>query len=613
MRIASLIAVLAVLAGAGCDDGGDAPPAPNDSATLDADVDARATVDADVGASDALAEDVADEVSGPAEPRDAAPAEVLPIDPAPELSCAVRPCPFTSIGLGQQRTCTVQPDGSARCWGKGVAASTLPPRRFVSVQPLDADHTLALNVEGRVHYIGGPPLFVPFEDKLTTLATDGRVACGLTADRQARCFGFNRVEPLQPPPAGPFAELAISGGGACGRRDDGSATCWSFSSSYPGFASRPGPYQQLAVGDYRACGVRPDQELECWQQQPVDVGAPPGKIRKVQVGGRNLCVLTTTGSILCWSPAEPGPAQPPRPMLEGSYVDFHFKEDGPMQQGCGVRADGSWRCWGSNDYGEGSAPEADDFRKLGRDCGLDREGRARCYLGPEASGNRLPEGSFVAIDDKDGVGCLLAEDGRAACWQPEDWGPIKNPPPAPAFVVIRAEWLRVSGVLIGGACAIRKDTRAIECWSFAASTTRMPPPPGRFLDLALGDRTACAIHDDGTTGTSGAIACWGPAGPIVAEQPTAGRWKQVVLDGDRGACALSELGDIACWGDGPRPPPGRFTELAVGWNALAEDGSLVPFDRSDRVPTGRYVQLARGQRCALTASGRVKCWGLMLR
>ena len=110
-------------------------------------------------------------------------------------------------------------------------------------------------------------------------------------------------------------------------------------------------------------------------------------------------------------------------------------------------------------------------------------------------------------------------------------------------------------------------------------TGRASPPPGEFLDIAVGPGGACGVRADSM------LVCWGDAG----SGPPDGEdgYSAVRLAGhgsfwNRGyGCALRTDGRLLCWDDAARPvqvPGGAFVDAAVGndyWCGHRADGKAV--------------------------------------
>ena len=146
------------------------------------------------------------------------------------------------------------------------------------------------------------------------------------------------------------------------------------------------------------------------------------------------------------------------------------------------------------------------------------------------------------------------------------------------------------------------DTGEIACWGFDIPLVR-DVPQGEFSDLSLGPTDGCAITADA------GVSCWGAGYAylrasverILARDPEAdlnlsglprllppdrADLVQVVVHPWRHyACALTVLGEIACWG---LPLPLSLAPDRDGFTQL--------------ISTGREF-------CALDSQGRTTCWG----
>jgi alpha-tubulin suppressor-like RCC1 family protein len=128
---------------------------------------------------------------------------------------------------------------------------------------------------------------------------------------------------------------------------------------------------------------------------------------------------------------------------------------------------------------------------------------------------------------------------------------------------------------------------------------------GRAAAVAAGDFHTCALDETGN------VLCWGhnqfgQLGDGTATNrsvpvPVKGLDGKTVMiaAGSFFSCALSELGEVECW----------------GWNGNGQLGDGTEIDRSLPVRVqglaGPIVSIAAGEEhvCALSASGGVRCWG----
>ena len=161
------------------------------------------------------------------------------------------------------------------------------------------------------------------------------------------------------------------------------------------------------------------------------------------------------------------PGKPPPP--SGSFTSV----SAGRYHSCGVRADGSLACWGSD-----SARQATP-----------------------------PSGSFTSVSAGGHHSCGVRTDGSLACWG--SWRMIRsdgtslyaaqNTPPEGTFDSVSA----------GGfhGCGVRTDG-SLACWGAASDEDGLYrgqdfPPNGAFRSVSAGGYHNCGVRADGT------FACWG--------------------------------------------------------------------------------------------------------
>lgn len=259
---------------------------------------------------------------------------------------------------------------------------------------------------------------------------------------------------------------------------------------------------------------------------------------------------------------------------------------------CGLRSDGSIRCWGV--YG--------DCRDVASEC--PSEGGYVPYVPKPAAGRwkRVSVGQTYV--------CALREDDSIDCWGEAkyivphidgsfstlsdsyaietDSGNIvalasfAKQPPAGSFI-------SASGHAYN--CGIRSDG-SLACWGSARTDgVTDPPPDGAYTQLAVTNYFGCAVRVDGE------LICWGwgtnawSTDSHFTPQPD-GAFAQIAANGDW-ACGVRKEGTLACWGwlNGYQPPPGSYVQVAVGLTSqTGPDWG------------GTYF-------CALRTDGIVVCWG----
>ena len=142
------------------------------------------------------------------------------------------------------------------------------------------------------------------------------------------------------------------------------------------------------------------------------------------------------------------------------------------------------------------------------------------------------------------------------------------------------------------------------------------PAPGHYTAISVREGEACALTEVGD------MVCWGTVANKTT-RPPGGRYT-AVDDSPEHTCALTEAGEAVCWGwnnfGQTDAPPGRYTAIVAGDQfscALTEDGEIVCWGRAPDMPPGRYTAISAGAGyllCALTEEGEAICrdwYGLM--
>ena len=329
-------------------------------------------------------------------------------------------------------------------------------------------------------------------------------------------------------------------------------------------------------------------------------GQAVGGFVAVSVDGGVGCGLRDDGSVRCWGwgPAAVSP--------QGRFSAVSMG-DGVA---CGIRIGGEIHCWGAEGDGS-SSPPGGRFAAIGVGhgwawghgwaCGVRLDGGLACW-GERAEEWLVPDGEFRTVDVGVEVACGVRADGAAVCWEDSYSGNSAAVRAGPFWTVevgnsARSNWGApyTCGVLESG---------EIECWDppFGRLWIRgqdggWGPPPGRFLDVAVNRFFACGVRLDGE------VACWGlresqncdfgsscggwgedPHGAVPAGPFTSISVGPGKWDYQQTVCGLRRDGRVQCWNDGTpyvRPPAGAFAAINV-------DGAM----------------------CGLRPGGAVECWGV---
>lgn len=338
--------------------------------------------------------------------------------------------------------------------------------------------------------------------------------------------------------------------------------------------------------------------LACRSSGPSDTGATSAASgpARLHAGGRRTC-LVRGREIRCWGDASRGALGPAvsmsatavptsLPGIEGA-VDIAFGE----AHGCARLADGSVRCWGSNESGQ-----------LGV-AGL---------TGDSAKPVAVPGVSGATHIAAGGVETCAVTASGLRCW-----GGARLAPPA---------GLQATAVAVGAqhACAIGRD-RTVTCWGDDAHHQLGGGGKVKGLDavdeIAAAGDTTCARR-------GGKVLCWGGnAAAQLGDPSMADRAEPRAIDGvddataialgAQHACALRAGGQVVCWGGSDRGPFGYPASCPDGRRGVVgqagTSGVVMSFCAAPVPVPGidGAVAIAHGQghACALDRRGAVRCWG----
>lgn len=250
---------------------------------------------------------------------------------------------------------------------------------------------------------------------------------------------------------------------------------------------------------------------------------------------------------------------------------------------CALQDDGRVMCWGANGSGQ-----IGDGTKIDRDVPTPVEG--------------LPEG-IVLVRAGNNASCAVDSGGRIWCWGMYETTPTLTHQ-FPGGVVDLT--LSMEGQLD---CALT-ETSGIQCWNaLDGSAPDVVIVPGKEASaISAGGEHAGGEHACGVI--SGTASCWGSNmygqlgdGTVVSRQHPG---EVLGIDGNvltvslgmMHSCALTEGGDVWCWGSNSQ---GQLGDVDM-------DASLVPV-RTKAVSGAIMLDTGGNRSCALTDDGEVFCWG----
>ena len=337
---------------------------------------------------------------------------------------------------------------------------------------------------------------------------------------------------------------------------------------------------------------------------------------RVNVGFSHGCAVSPTGAVQCWGRNVYGQ------LGDGTTTDSTTAVDVQLPIGwhavavavgehhsCALLTDGDVACWGDDAVGQ-----------LGAGVGTQ---------GPSPVRVDFPAGrQALSISAGPSHTCAVVDNGAVMCWGNEQHGAVgHSTSPAtihsPQQVVLPggATALAVSTSL-NHTCAVL-DTGAVTCWGdnefgqfgigVTSSATVTPSTPvlldgRRAVGVSVGMFSTCALSDWGQ------VLCWGWNGvgqlgdgttterwtPTLAALPGGGRALAIAV-GYHHACAVLAQGIMACWGFNGDGQIGDGTFDTQTTPAVVQ------------VPAGRRaiaVATSHMSNCALFDGGEVSCWGL---
>jgi hypothetical protein len=257
--------------------------------------------------------------------------------------------------------------------------------------------------------------------------------------------------------------------------------------------------------------------------------APNASVTSLGVTDGVSCAARRDTGVTCW-----GASSVARPPADQLYRALSLGQ----RHGCGLKADGTLGCWGSNLAGEASPPagtfSAVDVGKpvtlldTGRSfsCGLRSDQSLACW-GDNTSGQATPPtGAFTSLSVGSRGGCAVRTDRSLACWG------IISSSLLPAGQYQSVEVAPLSNV--AAACGIRMDS-TLSCAGWPGGWTT---PAGTFRSLSTGSGMTCALS------TNGSAVCWGRYGVV----PTPAFSFLAVKAAGWTACGLKADGGVECWG-----------------------------------------------------------------
>ena len=246
---------------------------------------------------------------------------------------------------------------------------------------------------------------------------------------------------------------------------------------------------------------------------------------------------------------------------------------------CGIKADGSLRCWGGdiNDYGATSAPDG-TFARISvgsfSSCGIRTDGSIDCW--GRSTEENPPDGTFLDLSDSNSSRrCAVDAGGQVVCWGNGD---LDDVPQGEDFIDVEVSGSNICALTEGG---------ELRCTGDNEFDQLRVPPGHEWVDFGVGADFVCGLS------ATHEIICWGDdySDVSIYSPLDAPEGDFVQLDSDiYGSCAVATDGSVHCWG-------------AYNTNPGGSSDSMGPFIQADRGGNDPYV-------CAIAADTSLSCWGL---
>lgn len=300
-----------------------------------------------------------------------------------------------------------------------------------------------------------------------TIAVGSGYSCALATDGSAWCWGNNDAgqlgsggtmsssAPVQVSGGHTFVQIDAGTGHTCAVAEDGSAWCWGWNGGVLGTGSETGPescpevgacstvpvqvtgghaFEQITAGYNHTCAVTTSGGAWCWGWNSMGGlgnggttdSAEPRSVsgghvfEQITAGEEFTCAIDASGGAWCWGTnyagslgngSDSGPelclSEFPCSTVPVSVAGGHAFEQVTAGEAfaCGLRADGSSWCWGSNEAGQ---------LGIGTDMGPEAcSGGDQCSTSPvQVLGGNI----FTRLGAGDEHICAVAADGEASCW-----------------------------------------------------------------------------------------------------------------------------------------------------------------------------------------------------
>lgn len=536
---------------------------------------------------------------------------------------------WKSVDAGYSHTCGIKSDDTLWCWGSnsnGELGDNSTTQRLVPT---------AISGGGTWKQVG----------------VGLNLSCGIKSDDTLFCWGSNSngrtglntsagntLVPTGINGGGTWAQVGVADQHACAVRSDNTLRCWgnNFNGQLgdnsttqrlvPTAVSGGGSWKYVMGGYNHSCGIKSDDTLWCWGNNnsgrtglgtavgntlvPTQIsgGGTWKRIDTAQYNGAFSCGIKSDDTLWCWGYNYYGQLGDPVISTFGTTVPNLVAGGGAWKDvkvaqntSCGLKADGSIRCWGSNNYGIiGNGTTADVYAPMA------------------ITGNANWQAISTGTASFGFPVCGIKSDNHLWCWGDNEYGMLgdgsNTTPDQPVEVSGSGAWKKTAA---GGyhVCGIKSDD-SLWCWG-ANSSGQLGTGGGTTnVPVAIsGGGTWKEVSADGTGHTCGiksddSLWCWGrnDQGQI-GDNSTTGRtipvtvsgggaWKIVDAGSNQHTCGIKIDNSLWCWG--------RNQYGEIGDNSTTQ--RLIPAAVSGG---GSWKQVSAGgaHTCGIKSDDSLWCWG----
>jgi alpha-tubulin suppressor-like RCC1 family protein len=506
----------------------------------------------------------------------------------------------TDLAAGLLHACAVDATGQVWCWGINDYGQL-------------GDNT-------RIDRSGAVPV-AGLAGKAAAVSAGMFNSCALLVDGIVQCWGMHHQErPITVTGWRGKATAITAGRRNCALTDSAEVYCWHDSGPQAIHKSAlTEPIRAVTAGYEHVCVLTESGGVRCWgwnyigqlgdgtrteSETPVQVKGLESGVVAIDTEADTTCALTDAGAVFCWGAGPLGDgtrSYSPEPVLVGGLDEAVTALAVSAENSCVHTATGKILCWGNNHFGQVGGGDPTD------------------ELSPVA----LTElaGTVQEVVAGGGYTCARMIDHTVACWGGNGFGQLGNGAllhsPQPVYgldeeiTAVQSDFLHT--------CAL-SVAKAIYCWGMndhsqlgdgteinRARPVRVRGANLRFTAIAVGRFHTCALSEEQ------AFFCWGKndrgqlgLGDLVGvpypirvwPPPTNPPFVQIAA-GSTHTCAVADTGELYCWGGN------RYGQ--VGDDTTVD--RLSPTKVANLTEAITTVAAGGAHTCALSATGKLYCWG----